>query len=258
MKRPFFAITAIGLIVTALSIGEAAKPEGLLLHFPFDEGSGKTVKDSSENAFEGELNGPTWTEGKFRKALAFNGKTDFIGVNPLGVNTDELTIELWFKPGSDIKAGDGRQDLIYRQKGSGRPHLTFNREADGKLGFYIYPSDGSSHDAKTNASSWSSGTWYHVAGTSKPGELKIYIDGKLANTNIALPKLPIDSQYEQHGISIGARQASQTFFKGAIDDVRLWSRVLTANEVQQAFDGTLLAVFPTGKLTTTWAAIKKR
>ena len=53
MKRSFFAITAIGLIVTALSVGEAAKPEGLLLHFPFDEGSPTRTQRTLKNSLSG-------------------------------------------------------------------------------------------------------------------------------------------------------------------------------------------------------------
>ena len=251
-----FTLFTLVLFMTAISIGEAAKPEELLLYFPFDEGSGKKVKDLSDNGFAGELNAPKWADGKFRKALEFNGTSDFVGVDPIGVNPDELTVELWFKPGGAIKAGVGRQDLIYRRNGSGRPHVTFDREGDGKLGFYIYLKDTSSHDVKTNISSWSAGKWYHVAGTSQVGELKIYINGKLENTKAA-PRNPINVQYDTNGISIGARQASQTFFKGGIDEVRLWSRVLSADEAEKAFKGTLLAVEAAGKLATTWGKIKE-
>lgn len=255
MKLFIIVITIICFIVNAIPIVEAVKPKGLLLYFPFDEGAGDKAKDLSDNGFDGKLNGPKWTDGKFGKALDFNGVSDFVSIDPIKLNPDELTIEMWFKPGAEIKAG-ARQDLIYRRTGSGRPHITFNRAGDGMLGFYIYlKKDASEHQVTTKTAAWSAGTWYHVAATSLPGELKIYINGKLENTQ-ATPKDALDVQYDKNGMVIGSRYGTETFFKGAIDEVRLWSRVLNADEVKQAFDGTLLAVEPVGKLAVKWGQMK--
>ena len=78
-----------------------------------------------------KLHGPKWIAVRFGRALAFDGTDDFVGLDPIKVNPDELTIEFWFRPTADIKAGGPRQDLIYRRDGDGRPHVTFNRAADG-------------------------------------------------------------------------------------------------------------------------------
>ncbi len=233
------AITATCLSFTVASAEQAAaKPQGLILYFPFDEGTGNKVKDLSDNSFEGKVSGAKWTAGRFGQALEFNGKDNFVAVDPIKVNPDKLTIELWFKPAADIKPGGARQDLLYRRDGSGRPHVTINRAKDGKLGFYFTAKDGSETAVRTKRTSWSAGTWYHVAATSETGVLKIYIDGKLQNARI-IRKVPIDVQFDTGGISIGARETSQTFFQGTVDEVRLWNRVLTDDEVQKAYEGTL-------------------
>ncbi len=242
------AIVASGLVSALAATAHAADPAGLLLYFPFDEGEGETVKDLSVHGFAGELHGPKWTAGRFGQALAFDGTDDFVGVGPIKVNPDELTIDFWLRPAEDIEAGGPRQDLIYRRDGDGRPHITFNRAADGKLGFYITDKNGSERGVRTRRSSWSAGTWYHVAAVSKPGEFRIYIDGRLEAIR-RIRKVPIDVQFDTNGISIGARAGSQTLFNGRIDELRLWNRVLTDVEVKKAAKGTLLDIRP-GKPVT--------
>lgn len=239
MKCLLLAIVAGGLVATVVATAHAAEPAGLLLYFPFDEGEGKTVKDLSVHGFEGELHGPTWTTGRFGRALAFDGTDDFVGVGPIEANPDELTIELWFRPAADITAGGPRQDLIYRRHGDGRPHVTFNRASDGRLGFYLTDKNGSERGVRTRRSSWSAGTWYHLAVVSKVGEFRIYIDGRLEAIR-RIRKGAIDVQFATNGISIGARAGSLSFFRGSIDELRLWSRALTDAEVKKAANGTLL------------------
>jgi len=46
--------------------------DGLVLHLPFDEGSGTIAYDSSGNNNGNLVNEPTWTDGKFGKALYFD------------------------------------------------------------------------------------------------------------------------------------------------------------------------------------------
>jgi len=112
---------------------EALDNKNRLLYFPCDEGSGEEVKDLSTNKFVGKITKGQWVKGVNNKALEFDGGS--ISVAPIGVNPDEFTIELWFKPAEKIEGGS-RMDLMYRLNGGGRPHLTFNRS--GVLfGFYF-------------------------------------------------------------------------------------------------------------------------
>lgn len=224
-------LVCVGTLCTGVAATQqATRPAGPLLHFSFDEGEGATVGDPS-GGFEGTLHGPAWTDGRLGKALAFDGTDDFVAVDPIEVNPDELTIEFWMRPAADIKAGGPRQDLIYRRDGDGRPHVTFNRAGDGKLGFYITNKRGGEKGIRTKRSSWSAGTWYHVAAVSRAGEFRIYVDGGLENAR-GVRNVPIDVQFDEGGISIGARSGAQSFFKGSIDELRLWGRALSADEVR--------------------------
>lgn len=46
---------------------------GLVAYWPFDEGKGKDAKDASDNGNDGAINGAEWVDGKFGKALEFDG-----------------------------------------------------------------------------------------------------------------------------------------------------------------------------------------
>ena len=80
-------------------------------------------------------------------------------------------------------------------------------------------------------------TWHHVAGTYNKtnGEQKLYVDGLLVNT-----------KYHPHGntivpltyypdMRIGYSRVDNRYFKGTIDDVRLYNRALSEEEVQDLY-----------------------
>ena len=71
----------------------------------FDEGSGKIAKDLSGNGNDGTLEGPKWVDGKFGKALNFNGASDYVdtGNNPITDpgGTKILSISAWVKRATD-------------------------------------------------------------------------------------------------------------------------------------------------------------
>ena len=104
-----------------------------------------------------------------------------------------------------------------------------------------------------------SGQWHHVAATwtQKAAELLIYVDGE---KKAALPAKGGKSFKAGRQLAIGGndqdKYAGTGLFKGVIDDVRIYNRALTADEVLAGL--TRLAVFPRGKLSTTWGTLKSR
>ena len=101
--------------------------------------------------------------------------------------------------------------------------------------------------------------WYHAAGTWEEDEHRVYLNGKLVfedEGNEALPLKDVDNDLRIGGIFAGLRN-----FQGIIDEVRIWNRVLSINEIQDNMKlgfGPLLGVSPDGMLTTTWGQIKAR
>ena len=71
----------------------------------FDEGNGDTVKDLSPNKNNGKITNGKWVDGKFGKALDFNGKDTCVNVpdsESLSISDDKISITAWLtqKPGA--------------------------------------------------------------------------------------------------------------------------------------------------------------
>ena len=155
------------------------------------------------------------------KALKFNGSTDYVSIPnyvlfPL---IDQITIEAWIKPASvsqderivdDIGVGgtDGfLLDLI-----GGTPRLII-----GSVGL-------------SAASSLPvANVWYHIAGTYDGSQMSIYVNGVLEGSMSSSGSIPTNG----YNLLIGTEQDSLgNFFNGVIDEVRLWSTALNADQIR--------------------------
>jgi len=87
--------------------------------------------------------------------------------------------------------------------------------------------------------------------------LRWYINGAPAGSD-AFAEIPTPST---QAVQIGSRFGSSDFFNGLIDDVGLFNIALSETDIPDLMDNGLssitAAVSPSGKLTTTWAALKK-
>ena len=263
--------TAISILILAVlmvwfsTLGEAANLDGLLLYLPFDEGTGKEAKDLSPNGYHGTLQAAKWAQGKFGGGVEFDGSSH-VAVDPLAdqpLSLDEFTIEFWFSPAKKLNTGSPRTDIVYALNGCCRPHVTYNRAKQlppGVIGFYpefgeaAKPDDGPGIPLGTKKTEFAANTWYHFAATANGKEAKLYLDGQFQAKAVA-PEPKVRITYRENGISIGASQGKANFYEGKIDEFRLWSRVLTDDEIQQ-FATIGLAVEAKDKLAMTWGSIK--
>ena len=98
--------------------------------------------------------------------------------------------------------------------------------------------------------------WYHIIYTTNPedGELKLYVDGELVAEGAAGGQ-PENMDERRIGSEHNGR-----FLNGMIDNVRIYDRVLTEEEVMQNFEAKSdqLPVEPAEKLSTTWGALKRK
>lgn len=217
--------------------------QGLVGLWHFEEESGGIASDSSGNGNKGTLNPsgsePTWNIGKFGKALYFDGKDDYVEVpdNTSLDITDDLTIEAWVKfdgftkPHSFIVGKDARGERSYGLVVDGGYYGAANT---GKAGFIVFSK--TSYTLIWGTTTLSTGQWYHIAGTYKyvsngRSVINVYVNGKLEST---VPNAVGPIYAGSAKVQIGARQYSgywRSFLNGAIDEVRVWSRTLDAEEV---------------------------
>jgi len=248
----FSFILVLGLTTT--SAGQDIV-DGLVAYWPLDEGVGTEAADLSGNGSDGTLNGgPEWVEGKFGGALDFDGNDDYVDCgNPpiLNFGTNDFTISAWIKvsvnPGGDTRifsnGGDG---------GGGIRYVLYIRDDDDGDIKILVDDDGSGDYGKNDPDSdgglYNSGGWHHIVGMRRDGtDLRVYIDGveDMHATNHGDATIPADydlSGTSQRNAYIGTLADADDgdlgdFFLGLIDDVAVWNRGLTSEEVSYLWNG---------------------
>ncbi len=216
---------------------------GLVAWYPFTG----NASDLSGFGHHGTVSGATLTSDRFgnaNKAYAFDGINDFIKINPSPVLDIRygLTLSAWFH--ADPANLNGQTQITWRgdpQGGYDPYSICFTNS--GYLAFRRDVSPGNTMNQITSpASAIDLNQWHHVAGTydSATGAMKLYLDGVL-KTQQTLPGtagFPTNTFWNMIG---GVDNGYGQNFKGSLDDVRIYRRALSGNEILsliQNFDTT--------------------
>ena len=232
----------------------------LVAAWTFDEGSGDTARDISGNGHDGTISGAKWVDGKFGKALDFNGDGDQVLVpNADSLNIKgELTVEAWvfpkgWNPDLNSIAQKWQDDSNRRQY-----QLNVYKERN-----WWYVSDaGSNFPRAEGVIPVPLNQWTHLAGTYDGKKLRSYTNGKfdveLAQANgIFASDIPVAiGGYGPKTLKCPYGQ--NRHFMGIIDEVRFWSKTLSEDEIKSGMAKSLAAVQSSGKVVTAWAEIKDR
>ena len=96
------SLIGAGAILTSTSEAATVDLSKALGVWLFDEGNGTRITDSSENRNNGTLllqGSSKWIDGKYGKALEFDGKEAFVEMNtPTDTGREGHTISMWVKP----------------------------------------------------------------------------------------------------------------------------------------------------------------
>ncbi len=222
-------------------LAQAAIDDGLVGYWSFDACN---VRDDSGNRFSGRTIGnPRCVSGVQGSAFEFDGN-DFIRIPDVPVTPTRHSYALWFRPAVDLDRDSPRQDLLYADTDAeeipqrrGRPHITLNHDADGKIGFHprIMTESGdvvTSNDIESTTDMWRADLWYHEAFTWDGRTFRTYIDGELQQTE----NLQSGMSFVYEGIVLAIRGDETFAFTGSLDEVRMYDRVITASEVRALAD----------------------
>jgi len=257
MKTLFLGMLLAGLVIISSSV-KAQVDGSLVLYLPFDEGSGDVAKDFSQYHNDGAVKGPKWVSGKFGKALEFDGVDDIVdcGNNKVLNVPNAMTLEAWVKP---LKIHTSWIRIIQKCSVAGvrESWALIFMEASQKIRVEFFKGGTQRKvDALTDVPLLS---WSHVAGTYDGRSLKLYLNGVLDSTSDFPTQMDIGTN--DLNVIVGASIDDPRYFAGVIDEVRVWDRALSEKEIYGNMNkgkGELLAVNKAGKLTTTWASIKKQ
>jgi parallel beta-helix repeat protein len=201
-----------------------------------DEGSSNTATDSSNNNNDGTLmpSGPIWTTGQVEGALSFDGVDDYVdcGNNPslnfgLGVS---FTYEAWIYAKSTT--GKWRGIIYHDERGASQGHLGISS------GGYLAGGSGDGSSWQTHVTSYNvpSNVWVHVVMSldRNTDTLTFYTNGAEIGSysHPYIPSAPTRSLV----IGLGAQTYGSEYFNGFIDEVAIYNRALTADEIQEHYN----------------------
>ena len=208
-------------------------PEGLVLYYSFDEDSGDKVVDGSESGNDGAVHGATRTkDGKKGGAMSFAGAGGEVVTtkNEDKLQNQDFTIMAWVKRGSVEKSSNewAEGGVIFA---CGQGGYGFGIYANGGLGLSKIGINGISAPAPCKITDQD---FHHVAVTKSGSKVVFYLDGKPYETKF-------DTQFQfGTGMGVGARPdikgPMEACFLGTIDEVAVFSRPLTDDEVKTVYD----------------------
>lgn len=197
---------------------------GLVSYWRLGAGTTSTVVPDSKGTNTGTASGG-FTPGvagaiSDDTAASFNGSTGKVNIgNPADLRLWSGSIEVWFRTAN---AGTGYRELVSRQSAYG---LALR---DNVLGFW----DDDGGGWKTTGLTLNDNQWHHVVMTFQSGVTngtRIYLDGALVLTDT------LNIKDQTKNITIGAWNAEE-FFAGTLDEVAIYSTVLSAATVLAHFN----------------------
>ena len=208
--------------------------------------------DGSGNGNHGTVNGATLTTDRFgnqNSAYDFDGVNNWIQVQDhFTLRPNHITISAWvnlanLNGGYCIITKTNIQNAIGEQYGVGVDFLSnWKPNFQIKQGSNCQP--GYNWQRVNLNTSYSQNNWYHIVCTYDGTTLKIYHNGQFNSTNLALNGV-IDN-CSGGTLNIGRFWNSQpVFFDGKLDDIGIWNRALTPQEITDLYNSQSGVSIPT-------------
>jgi hypothetical protein len=204
---------------------------GLASWWKMDSASGNSaIDDFGSN--DGAISGATWVVGKKLGALSFDGN-DSVTCTAIAALKDATAFSAlaWVK----VNSGNNQEGIIVQQRSTNGYNGQYQLKvsATGKISFYVYGGGAQQFDF-SGTTSINDGLWHHVAGVrDAAGSAFIYVDGVLNGSVTGTTVRNLDPSIH---IGIGADiRDSIKYFRGSIDEVRVYSRALAQTEIADFF-----------------------
>ncbi len=221
---------------------------GLLTYWNLDQAGATLTEPFGQK--NGTATGTTSVAGRIDKGRSFSAATDKILTDTSSLGLSSMTTSAWIYVSG---LGQGAEAIVNQwtnvgswnmslvnynatttplNQDTGNPYLHFNSVAANCQGTngYVY----------SNAA-LSLNSWHHVAASRDggTGAIKLYVDGApVASTGRADAPIVGGAICNQGmPIEIGMLSSGAFPFKGVIDEVGIWNRVLTDTEISALFNG---------------------
>ncbi len=253
--RFLFVVLILTAFVATFANAAEESDDSLILYFSFDELDGDMTIDHSQYENDGSIKGaPALADGKFGKALKFNGTSDWIEVShdPILTVETSVTVMAWINAERHMGPNNQRWQGIVAKGNSPRSY-SFYTESPSECLHLSAGGSGSTCQTKIPLNEWQ-----HVVAQVDSGTHRFWLNGENIGESDGKNALPGAADTSVVYVGTTGEGANRRFL-GLIDEVRIWNRVLSEEEVIMEMKigynpGT--AVDPRAKLATTWGTIK--
>lgn len=190
----------------------------LVLYLPFEEGQGILTSDWSLSNKDGIINGATWTTGKQGngRALSFDGIDDYVNLSKLNSqNNAPISFSAWIKWNGQTSPVSG----IWGTTGGNNLNSHFEIQSNGmrlRIG----------NTNKGGMPSPPANEWAYVSFVYSGGFTKYYINGIEVDSFSGTTGEIFTGDIHRIGLSDSGRP-----FQGNIDEVRVYNKALTQEEI---------------------------
>jgi len=227
-------------VMNAIAVTNASD---LVAYWALDEGTGTVAGDSSGNGYDGTfVDNPTWvtetapTTFANPYALSFDGANDYVDTTAvIELGQQDFSIGLW------LKTTENRLGLIAKSDSdtsweAGEKNFYLNN-----LGYPMFVGFGNGYINSETAVN--DGAWHHVMVTwdytDGGGSGAMYVDGVDVTTTSTYTATHNDNGSDTLKLGVDNNNESSNYFAGTMDDVRLYSRALSAAEVASLATGMI-------------------
>ncbi len=205
---------------------------GMVAYWNFNEGSGGTAHDVSGNGNDGTIHGATWVKGVSGDALSFDGNKEYVDCGSDAIlNVSYLTITAWVKIDQSPSTHYAIVDkLNYPSNGY---ILKLEPPSTGGANITYYTSNGTEHWV-VYENAQIIGKWAFIAATYDGEEQAIWLNGEKVSSISWSGKINAST----NSLCIGGEHESDSF-NGIIDEVRVYDRALSANEIRALYHGNI-------------------
>ena len=245
MKLKSILLTAVATIslatATLAQVPNYVPTNGLISWWPFNG----NANDESGNGNNGTVSGATLTGDRFgnaNKAFTFDGANDYIDigdpiVNSLDFQGGAFTISAWFNAtavnGNDIP-------LLLKSTGSnvnsGDYGVVISNNTNNKVQFGMSFGNGNGA-AVSSVNSINTGIWQHlVIVFNSTSDIKLYLDNSLGLSCFSCTNNPSILNNPSTPLRFGWYQTYNNFFNGKLDDIGIWNRALTQQEITDLYN----------------------
>ena len=229
--------------LTAYSEIHADLSDGLVGYFPFDDGNGDSLAEVTGNGNAGELfnfegDNSEWVEGKIGGALSFDGIDDYVIAPEMPIADTALSVSIWGYANDAPTWGS----LVKNWGGSlvGQFHFGLGQGAADTLNIFVTQDDQTAFNAGTDVDPIELEEWEHYAFVADPATemVSLYRNGEVVDEQSYDGTFTTSPNSDAIGIGVKTDNSGEFsdggnpgYWDGLLDDLGIWHRALTEEEV---------------------------